>query len=117
MTEDIKKSINSVIYERARSPLFGTFALSWLFWNWRIFYITIFVSEKAIPNKLDFIHKYLYNFPRLFLYPLISTIVILTLLQFVNNGAYWLNLWFKQWRVDKRNIIERKQLLTIEQSI
>lgn len=117
MIDEIKKSVNSIIYERARSPLFGTFAISWLFWNWRIFYITIFMDKTIIPNKLDFIQQYLYNQAHLIWYPLISTAILLTLVPFINNGAFWLDLKFKKWRIDQRHEIEKKQLLTIEQSI
>lgn len=117
MIDEIKKSVNSVMYERVKSPLFGTFILSWVFWNWRIFYISFFVSEKSIPNKLDFIHKYLYNHSHLIWYPAFSTFILITIVPFVNNGAYLLHIKFKKWRIDQRNEIEKKQLLTIEQSI
>lgn len=76
-----------------------------------------FLSEKVIPNKLNFIHKYLYNASHLFWLPVFSTIIILTVLQFINNGAFWLDLKFKKWRIEQRNEIEMKQLLTLEQSI
>lgn len=117
MVDEIKKSVNSILYERARSPFFGTFAISWLFWNWRIFYITLFMDTNAIPNKLDFIHKYLYNQAHLIWYPLVSTIVLLTLVQFISNGAFWLDMKFRKWRTDQRHEIEKKQLLTVEQSL
>ena len=50
-------------------------------------------------------------------YPLLSTVILLTLIPFVSNGAYWLSLKFEKWRVDNKNEIEKKQLLTLEQSI
>lgn len=105
------------MYERVRSPLFGTFAFSWIAWNWRIIYISFFVSEKVIPNKLDFIHKYLFNANHIILYPFYSTLVFLLIVPFLSNGAFWLNLKFKKWRIDQKNQIENKQLLTIEKSI
>jgi hypothetical protein len=117
MIDEIKKSVNSILYERARSPLFGTFAISWLFWNWRIFYITLFMDKSAIPNKLDFIHRYLYNQAHLIWFPLVSTIILLTIVPFINNGAFWLDMKFRKWRIDQRHEIEKKQLLTVEQSL
>lgn len=117
MFDEIRKSINSVMYERVRSPFFGTFAFSWVAWNWRIIYISFFVSEKIIPNKLDFIHKYLFNINHLLLFPFYSSLVFLTLVPFIGNGAFWLSLKFKKWRIDQKNQIENKQLLTIEKSI
>jgi len=56
MLDDIKKSLNEIIYERTTSPLYGTLIISWLIWNWRIVYLTFFISEKKITkNKIDFI--------------------------------------------------------------
>lgn len=49
--------------------------------------------------------------------PIISTIILITIIPFISNGAYWISLKFEQWRIDNKHIIERKQLLTLEQSI
>ncbi|WP_417619837.1 hypothetical protein [Oceanihabitans sediminis] len=118
MIEEIKKSINSILYERVSSPLFGTFIVSWLIWNWKICYLTFFVdSDKIELNKIDYIIKNFSQIEYLIWYPIISTIILITIIPFASNGAYWLNLWFSQWKIDKKKIVEKKQLLTIEQSI
>ncbi len=116
MLENIKKSINSVLYERVRSPLYGTIIISWVIWNWRIFYVTFFVSENIIHNKLEYIQTHLYDYKHLIWKPLSSTAIILLLVPFVANGAYWLDLKFKQWRINQKHKIELKQFLTKEQS-
>lgn len=41
----------------------------------------------------------------------------MTLIPFISNGAFWLNLKFENWKKDKKNEVEKKQLLTLEQSI
>jgi hypothetical protein len=38
MLDDFRKSINSVLYERMTSPLFGALLISWCIWNWDILY-------------------------------------------------------------------------------
>jgi hypothetical protein len=115
---DIRKSINSIINERLSSPLYGTLIVSWLVWNWKIIYLTFFVSENKIgSNKIDFILSNYSKINHLAYFPLLSTFVLLTLIPFISNGAYWLNLKFNVWRSDKKNEVERKQLLTLEQSI
>lgn len=48
MFDELKKSISAILYERTTSPLFGSFILSWTVWNWKIFYITLFISEDKI---------------------------------------------------------------------
>jgi hypothetical protein len=115
---DIKKSLNQITNERISSPLYGTLILSWLIWNWKIIYITFFVSEDKIEkNKIDYIITNYSDLDDLVFFPLLSTLVLLTLMPFVSNGAYWLSLKFNIWKSDKKNEVERKQLLTLEQSI
>lgn len=115
---DIRKSINSIINERISSPFYGTLILSWLVWNWKIIYLTFFVSESKIEgNKIDFILSKYSEINHLVFFPLVSTVVLLTLIPFISNGAYWLSLKFNMWKSDKKNEVERKQLLTLEQSI
>jgi hypothetical protein len=118
MIDDIKKSINSILYERVSSPFYGTIIVSWLIVNWRIPYLTIFVDQdKLDKNKIDFILENYCSISDLVVFPAISTLTLLTVIPFLLNGAYWLDLKFKAWRVNKKNQIEGKQLLTLEQSI
>lgn len=118
MLEEFKKSFNSVLYDRVSSPMYGTFIVAWVFWNWKILYITLFVGETELAfNKLQWIETYALNQSDLFYKPIISTIFFLTVMPFISNGFYWLHLRFNKWKVDKRNSIEMKSLLTLEQSI
>lgn len=118
MIEETKKSIQGILAQRISSPFYGTLIVSWLLWNWKITYLTFFVSEKIIKlNKIDYISTNYNNFNHLVLFPFLSTIVILTLIPFLTNAAFWLDLNFDKWRIDKKIEIEKKQLLTIEQSI
>ncbi|HFD32980.1 MAG TPA: hypothetical protein ENJ28_09795 [Gammaproteobacteria bacterium] len=118
MIEELRKSINSTLYERVSSPLFGALFLSWLVWNWKIVYLTIFVNEKNINgSKIDYISNNYLDVHFLVTYPLISTLILLTIVPFFTNGAYFLHLKFHKWRVDKKHEVEKNQLLTLEQSI
>jgi hypothetical protein len=118
MIDDIKKSFNSILYERTTSPFFGTLIISWVFWNWKIIYLTIFISEDKIQgNKIDYLTNNFSNAHHLITYPLISTVLLITIVPFISNGAFWLSLKFNKWKKDQKNIVEMKQLLTLEQSI
>ncbi|MCD0464233.1 hypothetical protein [Flavobacterium sp. ENC] len=118
MIEEIKKSINSIFIERVSSPFYGTLIVSWLIWNWKIAYLTFFVDQKKISiTKIEFIVKNYSDVWHLVYWPLISTLILLTIIPFVTNGAYWLDLKFTTWRVNQKNEIEGKRLLTLEQSI
>lgn len=118
MITEFRKSINSILYERVASPFYGTLIVTWSAWNWKIIYLTLFVdAEQISTTKIDFIVANYNDLNNLTLYPILSTACLLTLMPFVSNGAYWLDLKFKTWRLNQKNKIEGKQLLTIEQSI
>ena len=113
MIDDLKKSFDQIIYERTASPFYGSFIISWCLWNWKIIYLTFFVSQ----DKIDYIVTNFSAFKNIFIFPLLSSIFIITLVPFITNGAYWLSLKFNKWRVDQKNLVDGKQLLSIEQSI
>jgi hypothetical protein len=118
MIDDLKKSFDQIIYERTTSPFYGSFIISWSLWNWKIIYLTFFVSQEKIDlNKIDYIVNNFSNIGNIFIFPLLSSIFIITIVPFMTNGAYWLSLKFNKWRVDQKNIVDNKQLLSIEQSI
>lgn len=118
MMNEINKSFNEIIYERTTSPFFGTVIISWLIWNWRVLYLTFFISEDKIScNKIDFILENYSDFNHIVFYPLLSTLILITIIPFIANGSFWLSLRFNRWKIDQKNIVEKKQLLTIEQSI
>ncbi len=116
--DDIKKSFNAILYERTTSPFYGTLIVSWFVWNWKIVYLTIFISEDQLnTDKISYITENFCDGLNLILYPLISTVLLLTIVPFISNGAYWLSLRFIKWRREQKNKVELKQLLTLEQSI
>jgi hypothetical protein len=57
------KDINSTLYERAKSPLYSSFAISWIIANWKFFYVTVFLSRADLfgLSKLQYITNDLYD--------------------------------------------------------
>jgi hypothetical protein len=118
MLTELRKSTNAILFERVSSPLFGTLIISWLIWNWKIVYLTIFISESKLEiNKIDYIIDNYQNIHILITFPLISTFLLITVIPLISNGAFWMNLIYKKWKTDKKNEVEKTQLLTIEQSV
>jgi hypothetical protein len=118
MLDEVKKSINASLYEKARSPLYGTLIISWVVWNWKLVYYVISVDSKIpVFTRIDCIKTELTTNWTLFYGPAISTIVILVGFEFLANYAYWLHIFYKTWRVNKKVETEGKQLLTYEQSL
>ena len=104
MISNIKSSIEKILYERAVSPLYGAFFVSWLIWNWQILYLTLFISEnQLVITKIDYILKYLFDYNNLIIYPVISTIAIIVIFPFISNGAYYLSQYFYNVRLQIKN--------------
>lgn len=118
MLEDAKKSIESILTQRLTSPFYGTLIISWLIWNWKIIYLTFFVSQDAIKGtKIDYILENYSEIEHVIWFPILSTIILLVIFPLITNGSYWLDLIYIRWRETKKYTVERKQLLTVEQSI
>lgn len=116
--EDYLKSIKAILYDRITSPFYGTLIISWLLWNWEIPYVTFFVSESKIcGTKIHYIIENCGNLNNLLLFPLISTVFLILVIPFVSNGAFWITHKFDTWRINKRNELDNKQLLTLAHSI
>jgi hypothetical protein len=116
--DDLRKSLNAVLNERLTSPLFGSLIVSWLIWNWKIVLILFFVSESSIKlNKIDYIINYYSDFNTNITFPLISALLLITVVPLISNGSYWLSLIYQNWKSKKKYEVEQKQLLTLEQSI
>lgn len=115
---DLKKSITDIIFERTTSPLYGTLILSWLVWNWKILYLTLFISQDKINiTKIEYIENNCNDINYLLWYPLASTIVFICIVPLFSNGAFWINAIYTKWRVNKKNQVDGGVLLTTEQSV
>ncbi|MFD0792585.1 hypothetical protein ACFQZX_03090 [Mucilaginibacter litoreus] len=118
MFSELKKSVNYIIYERTTSPFWGSFVFSWLICNWKIILTIFIVSEENLAvNKIQYISDNFIDWKPIALYPFISTLILVSIFPLLSNGAYWITIIYSKWRLDKRNEVEKKQLLSIEQSI
>jgi len=118
MLDEIKKSISATLYERTTSPLFGTFFFTWVIWNWKIIMVLFFTTSIELKTtKFEYINDNLLNILNGLIYPIISTIVILTLYAWLSEQAYRLWLFFDKRKSDYKNEIEKHKLLSVEQSM
>lgn len=56
--EDIINSIKASLYDRASSPLLGTFIISWIIWNYEL--LLIIMSNMPAPEKISYIQNDIY---------------------------------------------------------
>ncbi|WP_343788801.1 hypothetical protein [Wandonia haliotis] len=95
--EKIKATIESTIKERMKSPFYGTFIISWIICNWKIFVVLFFVSSKDLEsNKLDFISNKLISPLYGFTYPLGATILLILIIPWINEVAFKIKLFFEE---------------------
>lgn len=45
------------VNEKLKSPFWRNFIIAWFTWNWKVWYITFFVNEEKIWNKIDYINQ------------------------------------------------------------
>lgn len=117
MIDEFKKSIQSNLYEKTRSPLYGTLIISWVIWNWKaIYYVFVVDSSENFFTRLDCIND-LTSYWTLYLGPIISSVVFLVAFEWAANYSFWLSVFYKTWRSNKKHITEGKRLITYEQSL
>ena len=114
---ELTKSLKAYLYDKTTSPLYSTLIVSWCLWNWRIFYVTLFVSEAEIGNKLKYIDCNLIGWGVSFFFPLLSATFIITVVPWLSNWTKLLTLTYELWLKKRVNEKENTSVLTIPESI
>lgn len=119
MIEDISKSIKSSMYERATSPLFGAFSISWALWNYKVI-LVIFSGMKA-KEKVSYIEDTIYGAEWSLVlsgagYPLLSAVLFILIYPFPAKWIY--EYWNNQQKALKviKQRIEDDTPLTLDES-
>jgi hypothetical protein len=118
MMAEIGKSFRKIFQDRLTSPLYGSFILSWLIWNWKIIYLTIFISQDLLKpqTKIDYILSNYVNWLNLTLYPFLSAVALIAVIPLLANQAYRIHLYYERKRRTWKEEFDKGQRLTIEQS-
>lgn len=85
MFKELLPSIKNHLDDRMSNPVLGTFSLSWILLNWKVFLILIF-STKSIEDKILHIESNLVNWMTMLWLPLIFTVGYLFLLPWILLG-------------------------------
>jgi hypothetical protein len=111
-------SIDKLIRDRASSPLFSTLTITWLIWNWKIVYLTLFINSSQITpsNKIDFILSNYAGWWYNLAFPVVSTVFLLLVVPYAENWIYGRYLYFKTARRTMKDDSESKARLSIEES-
>tara|TARA_R110001583_G_scaffold100524_1_gene246560 strand:+ start:1328 stop:2608 length:1281 start_codon:yes stop_codon:yes gene_type:complete len=119
MVKDTLNSLKGVLYERISSPLWGTYFVAWLLYNWEV--VLIFMTEPSpTHNRSELIKAYLYskdsfNYGLVF-WPLSIAIISLALVPVFQALYFVYSEFIKMKGKVRRDEFESKTRLTIEQS-
>jgi hypothetical protein len=119
MNDELTKSILSNIQDRAVSPLFGAFVISWSLWNYKL--ILAILAFIPLDEKIAFIENVLYtgvwqSIGFLAAGPLVTSVAFLFLYPYPAREV------FRFWRQKQKELrdiklsIENESLLTLEES-
>jgi hypothetical protein len=112
---DLIDSITKWIKERTTSPMYGTFVFSVILWNWEFFYVLFWQNdEKLSVPAIEYVQlNYILEVSRwehvlyFFVFPLISTYIIVWWLPIVNN---WVHKKHLSFYYKKKIIIDEAKL-------
>lgn len=120
---DVLKSIGDLVFstieavkERAKSPLFGTFVLAWLIFNWQLVYFLLFADLDTM-QKIRHIDR---NYSDIWFnlnYPLLTTLGYIIFYPLISNLAniVWIAM-DKLGRFISNYVLEKKVPLSREDS-
>lgn len=111
---ELSRSVRAALFNRLKSPFYGTFIISWMIWNWRIIFL-IFASDKSIGlrERICLIQGYSGWLFTLF-GPLFSSVIVFVCGTLLTMGFRYLQINFSNWR---KNKIEKLEMLSVEDTI
>lgn len=127
MVEEIKESLYNNVKDKISSPFWGTFIISWLIWNWRVWYVTFFVDSELLLSsrnilKIDYVSNFyhwdsfgnsFFSISLILILPLFSSYLIVFWIPKLTKYYYKKSLEFEyENKIIKSN--KDKQFLDIE---
>lgn len=96
--KEIADSVSDVVRERAKSPLFGSFLLSWLLWNWRaILFLLYSQDDLTIANRVEIVGE-MFTIWRSAIWPALTAIALIVFLPPLSIAASLLWSLFEKHR-------------------
>jgi len=89
MVKELFNSVATHLEDRMTNPILGTFSLSWIFINWKVFLILLF-SQKNIEEKISFIEAEYASLEFMLFYPITFTCLYLLVTPWALLGVQFL---------------------------
>lgn len=106
------------IKDRLSNPMFSSFIIAWLFFNWEVPVGLIFYNNETL--KLDGYNSYIdliktnYSSANYFMKPIVVALVYTFIFPFVRNGVLAFQAWIKTWGNTINLRIARKGKISTE---
>lgn len=106
---DIFNKSNGPLAERARSPLYGSFVISWLIWNWRIVLTIFFFSKEDFKglNLVQYISTTYLNTNDCLLIPLAFSFGYMLIVPWIDYFLVWHSEVNKRTKIDRKIAVGR----------
>jgi len=116
---DLLKSIKAHLYEKATSPLFGIFAISWALWNYK--FILVLISSMKVADKLAYISEHFFvdissSLLTGMLYPILTTVLVIFVYPYPAKFVYEFSRKKQKELREIKQTIEDETPLTVEES-
>ena len=120
MITELTNSIKAALYQRVSSPIYGTYIITWLIYNWKLSLPLIFSNKNFDLRFSDFKTGMLNEDLTLalgnLLYPLLITVSLLVIQPISQRFVYIYSEWNKSKGLKKRDEYASETMLTLEQS-
>ena len=116
MFKELSTSIKANLYERITSPLFGSIAISWLYFNWQSI-VFMAMSDQKIEAKLKVFTEQYSDVHINFTYPIVFGSLVALLYPIIAYVPFW--VWEKVQHAQRnlKQSLSMSQQLTVEQSL
>lgn len=114
MFDDIVKSFKATMYERATSPLLGSFIIFWIYFNWRAISILLFGSDSVVDRIIVIDKNHIDAWVNLW-FPLIYASIFSTIYPYISVVPYTILRHANSFKVNLRNRIEKTTTISVEE--
>ena len=109
--EETKNTFSDAIKERLTNPFLGKLFLAWIICNWKIPYVSFFVSEEKLKiNRLEYVSQYLKTeIFIVYILPLIITAILIWIVPILSKIAFNVSEKYRKENALKRKCFEKKK--------
>lgn len=110
--DEISDSLKASIYDRGKSPFYGSFIISWLGWNWRLVFSLFGDGKQDFANRITIINETYVSWLTNLVYPLLTAATVFVVGNFLTSFFLRIKFLFSNHRrgkIQKLELLDEKQ--------